>query len=94
MPPQKSPAPVDAASIAASVAQIEQQLAAAAIMIGKEVAAETSDGRVIHGVVNRLSIEAQPGNPQVRSVRLHVGASDFGLHEIREVFYGNGSTNP
>jgi serine/threonine protein kinase len=95
LPPQKSPAPSSSAmgAPAPSVVLIEQQLAAAAIMIGKEVAAETIDGRTIRGVVNRLSVEVQPGNPQLRSVRLHVGSADFGLHEIREVFYGNGSTH-
>jgi serine/threonine protein kinase len=95
LPPQKTavPAPAATGPPAPSVALIEQQLAAAAIMIGKEVAAETLDGRVIRGVVNRLSVEAQPGNPQLRAVRLHVGSADFGVHEIREVFYGNGSTH-
>ncbi len=69
---------------------LEQQLAAAAIMIGKDISAETVDGRVIRGVVNRLSVESLPGNPSARSVRLHVGSADFALHEIREVFSGNG----
>jgi serine/threonine protein kinase len=96
LPPQKSTLPSSAAGTAAAapaVALIEQQLAAAAIMIGKEVSAETADGRVIRGVVNRLSVETHPGNPQARAVRLHIGSADFGVQEIREVFQGNGSTH-
>jgi hypothetical protein len=76
---------------ASSVAAMEQQLAAAAIMIGKEVAAQTADGRMIRGVVNHLSVECRPDHPEQRSVRLHVGPATFGLHEIREVFYGDHS---
>jgi serine/threonine protein kinase len=87
LPPQKAVAASENGS-AASVALIEQQLSAAAIMIGKEVAAQTADGQVIRGVVNHLSVESPPDHPQQRSVRLHVSAATFGLHEIREVFYG------
>jgi serine/threonine protein kinase len=90
LPPQKAITPTPAPSAAPSAGPIEQQLAAAAIMIGKEVAAETADGRSIRGVVNRLSVECQ-GGAGVRAVRLHVGDADFALHEIREVFYGNSS---
>ncbi|MBW3601045.1 MAG: hypothetical protein KY475_27730, partial [Planctomycetes bacterium] len=70
---------------------IEQQLAAAAIMVGKQVAAETEDGRSIRGIVNRLSIESS-GDVRKRTVRLHVGANHFALNDIREVFCGDGST--
>jgi serine/threonine protein kinase len=86
LPPQKAIAPSN--NGAAAVAHIEQQLASAAIMIGKQVVAETADGQVIRGVVNHLSVELDPKNPGHRSVRLHVGSAAFGLHEIREVFYG------
>jgi serine/threonine protein kinase len=90
-PPQKASPALNngAAASVASVAAMEQQLAAAAIMIGKEVAAQTADGRTIRGVVNHLSVECHPDHPEQRSVRLHVGSAVFGLHEIREVFYGN-----
>lgn len=87
--PEKASALVAEANAPSSTALIEQQLAAAAIMIGKEVSAETIDGQVIRGVVNRLSIEPS-SDARRRSVRLHIGAASFGLHEIREVFYGSG----
>jgi serine/threonine protein kinase len=89
--PQKSTlASNDTTAIPTAMAvPIEQKLAAAAIMIGKDVAAETADGRVIRGVVTRLSVEPEPDNPQLRTVRLHVGDADFALPEIREVFYGS-----
>jgi serine/threonine protein kinase len=82
----------DADRNGAAAMPIEQQIAAAAIMIGKEVAAETSDGRTIRGVVNRLSIESIGEFRKQRTVLLHVGAAHFALHEIREVFYGDAAT--
>jgi hypothetical protein len=93
--------PQDAAGLAgdadrngAAPMPIEQQIAAAAIMIGKEVSAETTDGQTIRGVVNRLSIESTGEFRKQRTVLLHVGAAHFALHEIREVFYGDAATTP
>jgi serine/threonine protein kinase len=85
LPPQKaSPAANNGAP--ASIAAMEQQLAAAAIMIGKEVAAQTADGRTIRGVVNRLSVECHPDHPEQHSVRLHVGSAAFGVHKLPYFF--------
>ncbi|HZN33603.1 MAG TPA: flagellar hook capping FlgD N-terminal domain-containing protein [Pirellulaceae bacterium] len=65
--------------------QIEQSLTTASSLIGKEVAALTTDNEDIRGVVDRVSVEVDPQKADKRTYRVHIGERQVELKNVREI---------
>src|SRR5262245_35840559 len=65
--------------------QIEQSLTTASSLIGKEVAALTTNNEDIRGVVDRVSVEVDPQKADKRTYRVHIGGQQVELKNVREI---------
>jgi flagellar basal-body rod modification protein FlgD len=63
-----------------------QNLTTASALIGKEVAALTDAGDAVNGVVDRVSVEIDEENKNLRTYQLHVGDQKVKMSNVREVF--------
>jgi flagellar basal-body rod modification protein FlgD len=62
-----------------------QNLGTASTLIGKEVAAITDVGDPVNGVVDRVSVELDEKNKNLRTYRLHIGSQQVNMSNVREV---------
>ena len=62
-----------------------QNLGTASTLIGKEVSALTDAGDAVKGVVDRVSVETDEKNKNLRTYRLHVGSQHVRMSNVREV---------
>lgn len=62
-----------------------QNLGTASTLIGKKVAALTDQGEEVTGKVDRVSVETDEHNENVRTYRLHVGDAKVRMTNVREV---------
>ena len=65
--------------------QIEQSLTTASSLIGKRVAALTTDGDNITGVVDKVTVEVDEDDKDKRTYRVHIGDQAVDLRNVREV---------
>ncbi len=65
-----------------------QNLATASSLIGKEVVALTDSGQEVRGIVQRVSMETEPGESDIRTLRVHIEGQAIQLDNIREVLGG------
>ena len=63
---------------------IGQNLSTASSLIGKSISAIDSDGYVVEGVIDRVSIEVDDDDN--RSVLVHIGDSSINLENISDVY--------
>ncbi len=64
---------------------VGQELAMASSMIGKSITALDSNAEAVEGVVDRVSVQTDSQNPDIRKVSVHVGGSTVDIKNIREV---------
>ncbi len=64
---------------------VGQELSMASGMIGKSITALDQNLDTIEGVVDRVSVETDAQNPDIRKVSVHVGASTVDIKNIREI---------
>ena len=64
---------------------IGQELAMASSMIGKKISALDNNADEISGVVERVSVQTDQENPDIRKVSVHVGSSIVDIKNIREI---------
>jgi flagellar basal-body rod modification protein FlgD len=64
---------------------IGQELAMASGMIGKRISALDNNAQDIDGVVERVSVQTDNENPNIRKVSVHVGGSTVDIKNIREI---------
>ena len=62
-----------------------QNIATASGLIGKKVDALDDDGNTIQGTVDRVTVTTDPKDETKREVRLHVGAKEIQLKNVREI---------
>ena len=62
-----------------------QQMSTASTLIGKRVNALSDDNKNVEGTVDRVSIEQDEDQPEVRVLRVHVGDAKIRLDNIREI---------
>lgn len=60
-------------------------LSTASTMIGREVVAMTDDLKEVTGVVDRVSVDRDEKDPNIRITRLHIGEAKVQLRNIRQV---------
>jgi flagellar basal-body rod modification protein FlgD len=65
--------------------QSGQSLTTASSLIGKKVTALTSDQQNITGVVDKVTVEVDPKNADIRTYNVHIGDSSLPLKNVREV---------
>ncbi len=66
-----------------------QNLGTASALIGRQVSAMTDTGEPVEGVVDRVSVEVDEKNRNLRSYRLHIGDQRVKLSHVREVLSNN-----
>ena len=64
---------------------IGQELAMASSMIGKKISALDGDAKEVEGVVERVSVQTDKENADIRKVSVHVGSSTVDIKNIREI---------
>ena len=64
---------------------IGQELAMASSMIGKKITALDNAAKDVEGVVERVSVQTDSENPDIRKVSVHVGGSTVDIKNIREI---------
>lgn len=64
---------------------VGQELAMASSMIGKQITALDNNANNVEGVVDRVSVQTDNENPNIRKVSVHVGASVVDIKNIREI---------
>jgi flagellar basal-body rod modification protein FlgD len=62
-----------------------QNLGTASALIGKQVSALTDKGEQVDGVVQRVSVETDEDNENLRTYRLHIGDKQVRMTNVREV---------
>ena len=62
-----------------------QELTMASSMIGRSVKALDDSSKDVSGVVDRVSVETDPDNPKIRTVKVHIGATSVDIKNIREI---------
>ncbi|MFO7902612.1 MAG: flagellar hook capping FlgD N-terminal domain-containing protein [Pirellulaceae bacterium] len=67
---------------------VGQNVSTASALIGKEVDALTDEGNNVHGVVERVTVQASEENDGVGKVRVHVNDKSIALGNIREIMPG------
>jgi flagellar basal-body rod modification protein FlgD len=64
---------------------VGQELSMASGMIGKKITALDSNAEQVEGTVDRVSVQTDSQNPDIRKVSVHVGASTVDIKNIREI---------
>jgi flagellar basal-body rod modification protein FlgD len=64
---------------------VGQELSMASSMIGKSITALGANAEPVEGVVDRVSVQTDSQNPDIRKVSVHVGGSTVDIKNIREV---------
>ncbi|GAB5404149.1 MAG: flagellar hook capping FlgD N-terminal domain-containing protein [Aureliella sp.] len=64
---------------------IGQELSMASTMIGKKVTALDNNANDISGVVDRVSVQTDPEDPNIRKVSVHIEDSVVDISNIREI---------
>lgn len=64
---------------------IGQELAMASSMIGKKISALDNAAKEVDGIVDRVSVQTDEENPDIRKVSVHVGTSVVDIKNIREI---------
>ncbi len=64
---------------------VGQELSMASGMIGKKISALDSNAQDVTGVVERVSVQTDSQNPDIRKVSVHVGGSIVDIKNIREI---------
>ncbi|MBW3598587.1 MAG: flagellar biosynthesis protein FlgD, partial [Planctomycetes bacterium] len=62
-----------------------QNLGTASTLIGKNVAALTDHGEEVSGKVDRVTVEIDEENKDLRTYRLHLGETSVRMTNVREV---------
>lgn len=65
--------------------QSGQSLTTASSLIGKTVSALTGDQQNITGVVDKVTVEVDPKNADIRTYNVHIGDKSLPLKNVREV---------
>jgi flagellar basal-body rod modification protein FlgD len=65
--------------------QAGQSLTTASSLIGKHVTALTSSGESVAGVVDKVTVDVDPKNKDIRTYNVHVGDQSVALKNVREV---------
>jgi flagellar basal-body rod modification protein FlgD len=65
--------------------QSGQSLTTASSLIGKNVTALTSDQQNVTGVVDKVTVEVDPKNADIRTYNVHIGDKSLPLKNVREV---------
>lgn len=64
---------------------IGQELSMASSMIGKTVSALDTNADSVEGVVDRVSVQTDSEDPNIRKVSVHIGDSIVDIKNIREI---------
>lgn len=64
---------------------IGQELSMASGMIGKRISALDTNAKQIDGVVDRVSVQTDSKDQNIRTVQVHIGASIVDIKNIREI---------
>jgi flagellar basal-body rod modification protein FlgD len=64
---------------------IGQELSMASSMIGKTVSALDSNADEVEGVVDRVSVQTDSEDPNIRKVSVHIGDAVVDIKNIREI---------
>lgn len=64
---------------------IGQELSMASGMIGKKVSALDNNASDVEGVVDRVSVQTDAEDPNIRKVSVHIGDSVVDIKNIREI---------
>ncbi|MEZ6133630.1 MAG: flagellar hook capping FlgD N-terminal domain-containing protein [Pirellulaceae bacterium] len=64
---------------------VGQELSMASGMIGKKITALDSNAEPVEGTVDRVSVQTDSQNPDIRKVSVHVGAATVDIKNIREI---------
>jgi flagellar basal-body rod modification protein FlgD len=64
---------------------IGQNIATASGLIGKKINALDDKGDAVQGKVDRVTVTTDPKNENKREVRVHVGAKELQLKNVREI---------
>jgi len=64
---------------------VGQELSMASGMIGKSITALGENAEPVEGVVDRVSVQTDSQNPDIRKVSVHVGGSTVDIKNIREI---------
>lgn len=62
-----------------------QNIATASGLIGKKVDALDDEGNAIQGTVDKVTVKTDPKDENKREVRVHVGAQEIQLKNVREI---------
>ena len=64
---------------------VGQELSMASSMIGKKINALDNNAQEVDGVVERVSVQTDSEDPNIRKVSVHVGDSIVDIKNIREI---------
>lgn len=64
---------------------VGQELSMASAMIGKKVSALDNNAKSVDGVVDRVSVQTDAEDPNIRKVSVHIGDSVVDIKNIREI---------
>jgi flagellar basal-body rod modification protein FlgD len=62
-----------------------QNMATASGLIGKKIDALDDEGNTVQGTVDRVTVTTDPNDENKREVRVHVGAKEVKLKNVREI---------
>ncbi len=68
-----------------STLAVGQELSMASSMIGKVVKALDNTAQDVEGTVDRVSVQTDPEDSNIRKVSVHIGASVVDIKNIREI---------
>ena len=68
-----------------STLAIGQELTMASNLIGKTVTALDTNAKDVEGVVERVSVQTDAEDPNIRKVSVHIGSSIVDITNIREI---------
>ena len=66
-------------------ADMGQNLATASGLIGKNIDALDDEGNAVKGKVDRVTVKTDPKDENKREIRVHVGATEVQLKNVREI---------
>lgn len=62
-----------------------QELSMASTMIGKKITALDNNANDVEGIVDRVSVQTDQEDPNIRKVSVHIGDSVVDINNIREI---------
>ena len=68
-----------------STLAIGQELSMASSLIGKEISALDVNSKDVKGIVDRVAVQSDPKDNNIRKVQVHIGDSIVDIKNIREI---------